>query len=106
MMRSMSSETGKKGDGVVSSQASELSFEAMMEKLTSTVETLENGDLSLEDSLLHFETGVKLTKLAQAKLDDAEKRIEKLLAVRDDGSAETADFALRDVGPAASSKRG
>ena len=43
---------------------------------------LEDGELSLEDSLKLFESGVKLTRECRERLDEAERRIEVLLADR------------------------
>ncbi len=40
---------------------------------------LEDGDLSLEESLKHFEDGVKLSRECQERLNQAERRIEVLL---------------------------
>ena len=39
-------------------------FEATLEKLEGIVETMESGDLSLEESLRAFEEGIQLTRLA------------------------------------------
>lgn len=54
-------------------------FEDVMAKLTSNVERLEGGDLSLEESLRVFEEGVRLSREGQRRLDEAERRIEALL---------------------------
>lgn len=56
-----------------------LSMESILERLTRVVETLEKGDLALEESLRMYEEGVKLTREGQRRLDSAEKRIEMLL---------------------------
>jgi exodeoxyribonuclease VII small subunit len=69
------------------------SFEAAIKRLTEIVQTLERGDLPLEESLRLFEEGVKLSRLSQARLDGAEKRVEQLLAVDEQGRARTAPFA-------------
>lgn len=52
-----------------------LSMEAILERLTRVVDTLEKGDMPLEDSLRMFEEGVRLTREGQRRLDSAEKRI-------------------------------
>ena len=54
-------------------------FEAAMEKLQATVKRIESGELSLEDSLKHFEEGVRLTRLCQERLSAAERRVEILM---------------------------
>ncbi len=57
-----------------------MSLEQILEHLKQVVETLERGDLPLEESLKSFEVGVRLTRAGQKRLDDAEKRIEALLS--------------------------
>ncbi len=69
------------------------SFEASIKRLTEIVQTLERGELALEESLRLFEEGVKLSRVSQARLDAAEKRVEQLLAVDEQGRARTAPFA-------------
>jgi exodeoxyribonuclease VII small subunit len=68
-------------------------FEAAIKRLTEIVQTLERGDLPLEESLRLFEEGVKLSRVSQGRLDAAEKRVEQLLAVDDRGQPRTAPFA-------------
>ncbi|MES9993590.1 MAG: exodeoxyribonuclease VII small subunit [Candidatus Thiodiazotropha sp.] len=50
-------------------------FEEAMKELEALVETLEQGDLSLEESLKSFERGVALTRICQASLQDAEQKV-------------------------------
>ncbi len=57
-----------------------LSLETILDRLTRVVDSLERGDLPLEDSLRMFEEGVRLTREGQRRLDAAERRIEILLA--------------------------
>lgn len=54
-------------------------FEEILERLQMVVDKLEGGELSLEESLQHFEEGVRLSKLGAAQLDEAERRVEVLL---------------------------
>jgi exodeoxyribonuclease VII small subunit len=54
------------------------SFESMMERLEALVSRLENGNLSLEESIRSFEEGVGLVKRCTAVLAEAEQRIERL----------------------------
>ncbi|MES1175961.1 MAG: exodeoxyribonuclease VII small subunit [Myxococcales bacterium] len=61
------------------------SFETSLERLHQIVERLESGELDLEESLLLFEEGVRLSRASQARLNSAEKRIEELLAVDQNG---------------------
>lgn len=69
------------------------SFEVAIKRLTEIVATLERGDLPLEESLRLFEEGVQLSRVSQARLDTAEKRVEQLLSVDAEGRARTAAFA-------------
>jgi exodeoxyribonuclease VII small subunit len=69
------------------------SFEAAIKRLTEIVQQLERGELPLEESLRLFEEGVKLSRISQTRLDAAEKRVEQLLSVDDQGHAKTAAFA-------------
>ena len=57
----------------------EPAFEDLLSRLTSIVDELERGDLPLERSLAVFEEGVRLSRQAKERLDDAEKRVELLL---------------------------
>ncbi|HEX7454318.1 MAG TPA: exodeoxyribonuclease VII small subunit [Polyangiaceae bacterium] len=61
------------------------SFEQSLERLHEIVERLESGELDLEASLVLFEEGVRLSRASQARLNSAEKRIEELLAVDEEG---------------------
>ena len=54
-------------------------FEASLKELETMVETMEKGDLSLEDSLRHFERGVQLSRTCQQALKDAEQKVEILM---------------------------
>ena len=57
----------------------ELSFEKALSELENTVEKLEKGGLSLNESLALFEKGVKLARFLREELEKAEKKIEILL---------------------------
>ncbi|HEY2634784.1 MAG TPA: exodeoxyribonuclease VII small subunit [Steroidobacteraceae bacterium] len=54
-------------------------FETAMRELEELVERLEQGDLSLEESLAAFERGVTLTRACQSALKEAEQKVEILL---------------------------
>lgn len=71
------------GDAAVESTAS---FEDSIRRLGEIVEKLEGGELPLEQSLALFEEGVRLAKISQRTLDLAEKRVEELLSVEEDGT--------------------
>ena len=51
------------------------SFESQLDALEQIVSSLEGGELSLEESLKAYEEGIKLTRLCQATLQEAEQRI-------------------------------
>jgi exodeoxyribonuclease VII small subunit len=53
-------------------------FEKDLEKLEKLVEALEEGGLSLDDSLKKFEEGIKLSQRCDKALNAAEKKIEVL----------------------------
>jgi exodeoxyribonuclease VII small subunit len=54
-------------------------FETAMHELEQLVDRLEQGDLSLEESLAAFERGVYLTRACQGALKEAEQKVEILL---------------------------
>lgn len=54
-------------------------FENSLEKLNHIVEKMEEGGLSLEDSLKNFEQGISLTRECQAALKEAEQKVQILL---------------------------
>ncbi len=55
-----------------------LTFEAALAKLESIVESMESGDVPLADLLAKFEEGSKLLKACEARLKEAELKIEQL----------------------------
>jgi exodeoxyribonuclease VII small subunit len=56
-----------------------VNFEKSLAELEALVERMEKGDLTLEESLKHFERGVQLTRSCQSALQLAEQRVEKLI---------------------------
>lgn len=56
-----------------------LDFEQSLAELQALVERLENGELSLEDSLAAFERGIALTRDCQGALAQAEQKVQVLL---------------------------
>jgi len=74
------------------------SFEQALERLESIVRDLEGDELSLEQSLAHYEEGVRLSQRLTRTLDEAEKRIERLTPNR--GTPATEPFELEpEKGP-------
>jgi exodeoxyribonuclease VII small subunit len=70
------------------------SFEATLERLHQIVERLESGQLDLEESLVLFEEGVRLSRASQARLNSAERRIEELLAIDEEGQPVVRDLDI------------
>ncbi len=68
------------------------SFEEGIRRLGEIVETLEGGELPLEESLRLFEEGIRLARASQSTLDRAERRVEELLSVDEDGNAVTREI--------------
>lgn len=56
-----------------------VSFEAGLKELEGIVKQLESGEAKLEESLLLFERGVKLSRYCSKKLEEAEKKIDMLV---------------------------
>ena len=56
-----------------------LSFEDSYDRLEEVIKRLEDGNLTLEESVALYEEGVRLAKHCGDKLDDAEVRVTELL---------------------------
>ncbi len=72
----------------------ENNFEAKMEELENVVTKLEKGDMSLDESLINFEKGMKLSKECNKMLEDAEKKITILL--ENDGEIKEENFENKE----------
>jgi len=57
----------------------DMKFEEALERLESIVRNLEEGELTLEESLAAFEEGIGLYRFCAGKLDDAERKVDILL---------------------------
>lgn len=67
-------------------------FEEALQKLETIVTQMEEGDLPLEETLKAFEEGVRLARFCAGKLDEAERKVEKLM--RDQaGKLQTTSFS-------------
>ncbi len=64
-------------------------FESALKSLEASVDSLENEDLGLEESLSRFEAGVKNAAVCQKLLKDVEIRVNKLMQTRDGSFSET-----------------
>lgn len=57
----------------------EKKFEAALSRLEEIVSSLESGELGLEQSLKLLEEGVKLARVCNTRLEEAERKVEILL---------------------------
>ncbi len=57
----------------------EKKFESALARLEEIVSELEKGDIPLDQSLKLFEEGVKLARVCQTRLQEAERKVEVLL---------------------------
>jgi exodeoxyribonuclease VII small subunit len=60
-----------------------MTFEAAMAELEKVVRELENGSVSLEESIDFYTRGEALKKHCETKLGEAEARIEKITLAKD-----------------------
>ncbi|HCY03891.1 MAG TPA: exodeoxyribonuclease VII small subunit [Gammaproteobacteria bacterium] len=67
-----------------------LTFESAMTELEQLVEKMEDGELTLDESLKAFERGVVLTRLCQNELKNAELKVQQL---NSDGELEALEIA-------------
>lgn len=66
-------------------------FEQALEELESIVQRLQDTELPLNDALVLFEEGITLSRFCNARLEEAERKVELLL--KDDaGSLSTIPF--------------
>jgi exodeoxyribonuclease VII small subunit len=59
-------------------EVGKLSFEDSIKQLKGIVESIEQGEIPLQDSLEQYEQGMALIKHCRGILQQAEKRIEKI----------------------------
>ena len=72
-------------------------FEQALAELEQLVETLEHGDLPLDEALRRFERGVELTRHCQSALKAAQLRVDILL--RRNGETEAVPFEAAPEAP-------
>jgi len=61
-------------------------FEKTLAELEELVLNLEEGDLSLDESLAGFKHGIELTRQCQLVLDNAQQTVEQLISSEDEDS--------------------
>lgn len=62
-----------------SQKTTSFNFEVSLNKLTELVKKLEQGNLSLEESLQNFEKGISLVHACQKALSEAEQKVKTLI---------------------------
>jgi len=73
----------------------EVTFEEAIKALEEVVRQLEDGTVTLDESLKLFEKGVELARICRAKLDQYEAKIEILL--ERNGEAVTEPFVQKET---------
>lgn len=68
-----------------------LSFAGQLSRLEEIVKHLESGELSLEESLLKFEEGIRLARSLETILTRAESKVHEILKPGDEGNLEMRD---------------
>ena len=77
----------------------ELNFEGAMDRLEKIVEQMESGKLPLEDLIVRYEEGMKLVKICQERLANAEQKIE-IITRNSAGKAVVQEFEpAQEAGP-------
>lgn len=66
-------------------------FEKTLTELEQLVKTLEEGNLSLDESLSGFKHGIELTRQCQAALDNAQQTVELLTNTQDEDTLKPLD---------------
>ncbi len=72
----------------------EMSFEEALTELEGIVEKLEKGQLSLDESLMLFEKGIKLVRECNDKLKSAQQKVEQL--IEENGELRTEKFEAEE----------
>ncbi len=69
----------------------EITFEQALIRLEEIAQALESGDVPLEESLKMFEEGMKLIEFCNSKLNEAQKKVQKLTRT------ESGDFTIEPL---------
>ncbi len=70
-------------------QPDQPSFEDALSRLESIVDSMEQGQVPLAELITRYEEGTKLLKVCEARLKDAELKIDQLKKTRDTVALET-----------------
>jgi len=60
-------------------EESPITFEVALKRLETIVDEMESGEMDLDKMIASFEEGQKLVKFCTAKLNEVEKKIEKIV---------------------------
>lgn len=71
-----------------------MSFEKKIDRLEQIVKKMEDGEITLDDSLRFFEEGVKLARECQGQLQEAEQKVKLLLELDAEGNPTLTDFKV------------
>ena len=80
---------------VTDNMKKDMKFEEALASLEDIVKKLESNSFSLDESLCAFEEAVKLVKLCNKKLEDAEQKV-RILTEGEDGAVTDKPFAPLD----------
>ena len=72
-------------------ESNEHTFETAMQRLDQIVQAMDADDLPLEDLIVHYEEGIQLMQVCEAKLKTAEKKIE-IITRKAQGAPQLAEF--------------
>lgn len=69
-----------------------MEFEKKLGRLEEIVQKMEKGEIALEESLMLFEEGIKLSRECHSRLNEAEAKVKKLVGMDINGVPITEDF--------------
>ena len=73
-----------------------MEFEKNLKALEAIVEKMSDEKLSLNEALKSFEKGMQMIKKCREDLNQAEQKVEKLIKIHENGTAETEPFDSAD----------
>ena len=73
----------------------DINFEEAIKQLESEVKRLESGNMSLDESIDAFESAIKLVKICNDKLENAERKV-RILTENADGTVSDMPFDIDD----------
>jgi exodeoxyribonuclease VII small subunit len=78
----------------VAKKQNNIDFGGALAELEALVEKMEDGNISLEESLKYFERGIALTRTCQKALAEAEQKVQILL--EKNGDQQLQPFSTKD----------